>query len=1141
VRGRVSFHRTSKSKYLRVEYATGGSLGRAAVLALTMLLVLGGPAPGAPADGEEDAGGRAGPESLWGPDERLTWNSSADEFPSLQVDWYGQAHLFWERGGLERMYLGLGENGSALAAERLIVKAPPTYLHSGQRTQNMGMDDFRGVHAVWTNSSFFGPTYQKFTTGGVALSAPIDVAPLASMPHTATISVGRNERAFIAYENADEDRMEMAVVFNSSGEYRLTTGSVAGKYGNGTAQGVDWYGNVHQFFKNATATGLWHSVFDSNGQLRLSARKVDTPVAGTGPDSAVPRLAFDSNGSIHMLQSSRVSGVKSLYYTRLAWDGTRQTDDILITSTSSGFGDLCVDEDLGVHIVYGGSNDGEIYYVKIVPGKVNGTLRPARLTNSAGASRDPVIVAPGGRALLAAWVDERDGQPEIYVKAGLRPGVDLSMSTDYTNQRTFLHLKRQFDFPATVRNLGRTNDTAMLNLSASFGGMEGGVGGEYDGAGWKVWLDEGTVPLGPLEEKNVTVHVRSPSSGRHGTYISVTLKAESGFENATWNQVKFSVGLSLTRGIELECPDNGREAMPDAPAVYNITVSAWDYREELNLSCSGPPGWQWLLNTSWVLLEPWESANLTLWVAPPPDASANSTGVVYVTAVSSGDPAVNDTVRVETRVGTVLEVSIAADRAAREVRPGEFARFTLTVEKRGNLDGETVVSLLIDPVNSGWTVSLERSLLRLRLLDPEEVGLLVAAPISAGAGDRLELDVLVVDADRRILSGCNVTVTAAWLRSLEIEAAEETVEVAPGGFAWLVVHAVNRGNGPETLLPGVPVLPAGWSAEYCLPNWSAVSPGLPAVVPPGSGLTLTLNVSAPDDAVAGFYTAAAPLVDGAGGEHPVNVRIEVLQVFSLSVVSETAESTVLPGGEARFGLAVRNRGNGPDRVSLDLGWLPRGWSDPQFVHEDGLSSKSLALAPFSLARVWVVVAVPPSYQGRSAALLLNASSPHGFFESLRLDLRVNHVNLGVTVASFSPERPRPGETVRIRYIVANTGDVNLERVEISVTEGGRRLLGRVLGRLDSGLSWVFYYEWTAVEGTHVLKFVVSHGNGTAEQDTEDNSTEVTLSVGVGKADGPAQGPAVAVAAAVALAAAAALAFLLKRRRRPGGAGRMKSS
>ncbi|MBM4250273.1 MAG: hypothetical protein FJ149_12825 [Euryarchaeota archaeon] len=40
-------------------------------------------------------------------------------------------------------------------------------------------------------------------------------------------------------------------------------------------------------------------MFDYNGGCSLFSRQVDTPVAGCGPDSPLPRLAFDGNGDIH--------------------------------------------------------------------------------------------------------------------------------------------------------------------------------------------------------------------------------------------------------------------------------------------------------------------------------------------------------------------------------------------------------------------------------------------------------------------------------------------------------------------------------------------------------------------------------------------------------------------------------------------------------------------------------------------------------------------------------------------------------------------------------------------------------------------------------------------------------------------------
>jgi len=1103
---------------------------------VAVLIVLLPAWPGAGEPMESSTGARAGPESIWGPDVRMTQNASEDEFPSLEVDWQNSAHLFWERGGMDRMYLQPAENGSFLTTERSIIKAPPTSQHSGQRTPNMGIDPDFGISVVWTDKGLFGPMYQPFWVNGTPKTAPMDVAPMADDPHTVSIAMGRNGRAYFVYEDVRDGLIEMAYISENEGSYWLHTGYTAGLYASGSTIGVGCNGNVHVFYKNATQTGLWHTMFSSDGQMMINDKSISTSVAGFGPDSALPQLAFSSDGNIHLLQASRVNGAKSLYYSKLSWDGTNLTDDIRIAD-SADFGDLCVDEELGVHIVYGNKNDGEIYYVQLAPGKENDTFIPERLTYSPGASRDPTIVARSSHSLMVAWVDERDGNAEIHYKSGLRPGVELEMDPEYKNQLTPVHLKHDYDYPMSVRNLGRSNDTARLGLSVNFNGMEGGIGPDYNGSGWKLWLDEYSVPLGPLGEKDFTVHIETPDSGYDCAYIEVRVTADSSFDLTLQSVVRFRPMLSLTHNIELEGPDGVHEILPYCSTAFNITISSWDYKEAVDLCCTSPPGWSAVLNNTLVMVEPWGTVNVTLTVTPFAETPGNSTGVLDVTAVSVSDLSVKDRVKVRTRVLLVTNISITPDWTERWVLPGETAEFALSFEKTGNDVDATELSLGFTASAAGWNVLLGANGLSLKLNQPNEVVLRVAAPAQALQNDRLEVLVYAQGAGQELLAFCTVTIHVRLARELEVYIADETLRARPGERTGATVSVVNRGNGAESLYASPPVKPAGWQVRFERSDGSVVAPEAPFTVGAGETAVLTLVVIPSYDSTTGRYFVTGILSDGYGKPYELRAMVEVLQVFDAAVEAVEPEAVVRPGEQARFVIAASNRGNGPEVLQFTASGLPAGWGAPAFEAEGGGTPGRILLAPFCIGKMTVRVDVPAGYAENSVEFLVRAESPHNFLGSVRLYIRITHVNLELSNLTATTQNPSPGQVVRIQLLVSNTGDLNIENVAISVQDGDRVLLSRNLGRLDSKSSWVYVYEWTAVEGTHTLMFVANAPNGTAEDDVLDNTAEVTIRVDTDKAGGMPAWQGVVVAAAVATVLTIVGLLALRRRKRKTGGRR----
>jgi len=454
----------------------------------------------------------------------------------------------------------------------------------------------------------------------------------------------------------------------------------------------------------------------------------------------------------------------------------------------------------------------------------------------------------------------------------------------------------------------------------------------------------------------------------------------------------------------------------------------------------------------------------------------------------------------------------------------------LTVKKTGNVAMETEVLLNVMPSLDGWNVNLNVSSVRLRRTEEVLVSLGVRAPRAALLHERQSVRVEARDSAGDLLAACTVNTTVLAVHGILIRAGSYALSTIPGQRVSTPVSILNEGNGPEILISGESILPYGWNTRLEYANESVALPGKPLTLGAGSNITLTLVIFTSAGTLAGSYYVAVPLLDGEGKELLVTVQVEVLQVFELALEAEGAEQTVAPGGQAIFGLVARNRGNGPDRMDFSLSGLPEGWEAPVVRFENAGTITSLSLGPFGYGRIQVVVTVPARYTGDAVDLLVNASSPHGFSGSVRLDMWILHVNLAISNVTFSPESPRPGQVVRLKLLVSNTGGVDLENVVIGFRDGDGEPRLRDLGRLASGMSWEYEHEWVAREGKHTLSFMVDPGNDTAEDDERDNAVEVTVRVEAEKAAGMPQWQG-AVAAVAVLVVLVLVAWTVLGRRR----------
>ncbi|MEM2976531.1 MAG: CARDB domain-containing protein [Thermoplasmata archaeon] len=1046
---------------------------------------------------EGPAGGRpmATADGLyWKDDFRLTNNPADDGYPTLVTDSFGFSHVMWYRSG-GHYYKKIDRYGNELFTEKLVVQAPMPTQHCGQPTERIGIDGQECFHVVWTTNSLYGPMYQKFASNGNPLCSPINLAPMASMPHVVGLAVGKNNRAYLGYENEGSERIEMAYV---DANFNLHTGYLSTTSGEGVTIGVDKKDKPHIFSKSWSSTGLFHTRFSAEAVLEVSPHRVESPVAGSGWNSPLPKLAFGWDGAIHMVQASSTAAVKTLYYTKLDNDGNKLTNDIVLSTTSFDYGDVCVDSKLNVYVIWGDSSDQELYYVQIKPNRENDTLTPVKLTQSPGDDRDPEIAVDPEDSLHVAWVSNRDGNREIYYKFAFSYGVELTMKPEEMAKIMYVHPNETKSANITVRNMGGQNDTMFLGISAQFYDKVGGIGKDYKGDGWKVYLDERykEMEMEAQEVRNIQVFVRGPARGVANEYIMVTVNATSMMNPMKNDTVSFRVYLVVDHRILMKCPNPTQTTAAGVPTHYMIQVAnIGDVEERVNLTTAGPPMWEYELDYTEVRLRPSENTMVTLTVTPPPDAVSDEVGIVTVTGRSVAEPSVKDTIATHTIVTPFMYIVITPDKSEDFVDPGNSTTYTLSVSNYGNVAGTVIIILEIVSGAGDWIASLDTNAVGVAGGETKQVVLTIVAPPDAVAGSRLVVRVNGFNPEKTVSADCVTTTIVKQVHNIRVASAPEMVAIYPGEKTTYQVTISNLGNGAEEVRLGASELPVGWSLTYERSDGTLISAVEGLYLEPGSGLTFNAILTTAVGSLAGVYELRGRILDKDGNTYPIIFGLTINQVFDIDITTTLSKQTGVPGKKVIYTIIGKNKGNGFDTLTFETTGLPRDWPQPEFRDVNYEKNNRMPLNATMMEKITLELLIPPGTNGSTVEFFVTAYSEGGVSDSLKLVVDIRMANLVISNIVYFPRSPKANKVVTVEVTVLNVGEVNVENVVVRFYEDKTILGNERLDRVAGGQNYTVTFTWLARAGPHNLRFVVDPDDLVVESNEADNIAKEKLTVG----------------------------------------------
>ena len=178
-------------------------------------------------------------------------------------------------------------------------------------------------------------------------------------------------------------------------------------------------GNYEIYYKRSTDGGInWGT---------------DTRLTNNSAVSSVPSVSV-SGSAVHITWQDLRDGNYEIYYKRSTDGGVNWGADTRLTNNSSQSNDPSATVSGSVvHVVWQDYRDGneEIYYKRSTDGGLSwGT--DTRLTNNSAISIYPSVIA-SGLNIHVVWIDDRDGNDEIYYQRSTDGGVNWESNLRLTN------------------------------------------------------------------------------------------------------------------------------------------------------------------------------------------------------------------------------------------------------------------------------------------------------------------------------------------------------------------------------------------------------------------------------------------------------------------------------------------------------------------------------------------------------------------------------------------------------------------------------------------------------------------------------------------------------------------------------------
>lgn len=454
-------------------------------------------------------------------------------------------------------------------------------------------------------------------------------------------------------------------------------------------------------------------------------------------------------------------------------------------------------------------------------------------------------------------------------------------------------------FSVEVANVGRFDDNYELAAVP-------------ENAEWVANLTNNLVSLAAGTSENVILTVTIPPTAEEGDSTVVTVSATSQ-ENENVKDNASCLTHAIQWGVDVLILENWQENLPGGTLVYTVTITnTGNVSDNYALENTDNATWDLSLSENLVEVANGTSANVTLTVTIPEDATGCESDNITITAISQKNAEVKDNDSCIAHVKVVRRVEVLISPGFKHDLPEEDVTFIVTVKNEGNVSDNYGLSV---EDTKGWAPTLDNDSLVISENENETTTLRVHIPENAEPGMS---DTIIVTAtsltDNTATDNDNCAAYALPSTGVSVSISPDENEGVPGENVTFTVTVTNEGNVTDNYDLTV-TDDAVWGAT--LDDYLFES------VAPDENRQTTLSVTVPDDASEGDSTNITVTATSQENENvsdsdtcTVPAVENIVPGVSISISPDYQEN--VPGGTIEYEVTITNTGELADDYDLTV-------------------------------------------------------------------------------------------------------------------------------------------------------------------------------------------------------------------------------
>ncbi len=491
--------------------------------------------------------------------------------------------------------------------------------------------------------------------------------------------------------------------------------------------------------------------------------------------------------------------------------------------------------------------------------------------------------------------------------------------------------------PLAAVQLGDPGATVVYTLTvANRGNAPDTFDVIFGGNAWNTTVPEVVGPLAPGEKQTIEFSVDIPDDAQGSAYDVVVVEVVSRSDPMETANASFVTVANGMYAVDMDPMLDLGFALPDEWITYHLTVTN---------TGTTPDTYDIAVDSLWVVqaqpvvgvLNPGESASFDVKVQVPADALDGEEDVAMVAVTSQSDASRDALALLISAALPVYGVWVDPINMTQADDPGATVVYTLTVANLGNTPDTFDVVL----GGSAWNTTGPETV---GPLDPGqeqavEFSVNIPADAQGGASDTASVQV-VSQSDAMATADASLVTVANGMHAVALAPASQSGSVLPGEWITYRLIVTNTGTTLDTYNIAVN---ATWAAQV-QPVTSALNPG--------AGVSFTVKVQAPANALDGATDTATVTVTSqsdANRKAAATLVTTVLPVYGASVDPNVVTQSDDPGMTLVYSLTVTNDGNAAD--AFDVTVLGSEWAT-------NAPAEVGPLAPGAAQTVVITVAIP---------------------------------------------------------------------------------------------------------------------------------------------------------------------------------------